>query len=122
MAPSRTNTNDARAAPSAALDASQPVSFISKVPPVYPPEEECLGTTGKIMLQITVSADGDPINIKIERSSHNRHLDDAAIGAAKKWKFKPATRNGKETQRIVRVPVDFQPTSNGNFGKCAFRE
>ena len=92
------------------------------MPPIYPREEECQGITGKIMLLITVSTDGDPMNIKIERSSHNRPLDDAAIVAAKKWKFTPAARNEKATQRIVRVPVDFQPTNNGNFGRCAFRE
>ena len=100
-----------------ALDAAQPALFISKVPPDYPLEEVREGITGKVLLQITMSADGDQIDIKIERSSHSRHLDGAAVDAAKKWKFKPAHGNGKAAQSVVRVPVDFQLTD-----RCSMRD
>ena len=93
--PINQNTNDAHAVLGDAVDtvdAAQPVSFISKVLPIYPREEECEGVTGKVLLQIKIGPAGDPIDIKIERSSHNRHLDGAAIDAAEKWKFNPTLR------------------------------
>lgn len=89
-------------------NAAKPIAFKLMVEPIYPQPEERQEVTGTVVLLITVSANGDPIGIEIERSSHNRHLDGAVMDAARKWKFEQILQNGKATQSIVRVPVDFQ--------------
>ena len=38
-----------------------------------------------------------------------RDLDRAAMTAVRDWRFKPATRNGREVASVVEQPVEFRP-------------
>jgi len=66
------------------------------------------GVTGVVVLLVTVNAAGEPTDVKVEKSSHNRNLDRAAIDAARKWRFNPGKRNGANVGDVVRVPVEFK--------------
>jgi protein TonB len=100
-------TPPVKEAPAVTMEASVDNSFKSMHPPEYPREALTNGVTGTVVLLVTVNADGDPVDVKVEKSSHDRSLDRAAVEAAKKWRFNPKTENGKRVEGVVRVPVDF---------------
>jgi len=94
-----------------------PASFASQQPPDYPADALAAGQSGTVVLLVTVGADGSPIRVVVEKSSHVRSLDRAAVEAAKTWRFRPAVRRGQYADAVVRVPVTFnldtQPEASG---------
>ncbi len=93
--------------PAQSMEASVDNAWKERNPPEYPREALANGITGTVVLVITVNADGEPIDVRVEKSSHDRSLDRAAVDAAKKWKFSPKIDNGKRVEGLVRVPVVF---------------
>ena len=89
-----------------AMDAGNPAS---RAPPIYPREELCNGIGGVAVVIIEVDAMGNPIQVHIERSTHDRALDRAAVEAAKGWKFNPSSAQGAASTSYFRVPVEFNP-------------
>ncbi|MBX9401022.1 energy transducer TonB [Lysobacter sp. BMK333-48F3] len=78
-------------------------------PPKYPPTEARQGVGGTVVLVISIDAQGNVLDVQVEKSSRNRNLDRAAMDAARKWRFNPEVRNGQPVASRVRVPVDFVP-------------
>ncbi|HEX6505088.1 MAG TPA: energy transducer TonB [Terriglobales bacterium] len=62
---------------------------------------------GTVVLWMVVAADGRPHDIKVARSV-GMGLDEKAIEAVKKWRFKPATIDGKPVAVQINVEVDFR--------------
>ena len=89
------------------VEASIDASFQQMHKPDYPREELNAGITGTVVLLVTVDENGNPIQVVVEKSSHDRGLDRSAVEAAKKWRFNPKVENGRRVSGVVRVPVDF---------------
>ncbi|HVZ08772.1 energy transducer TonB [Rhodopila sp.] len=64
-------------------------------PPVYPREAAMRGDAGAVVLMIHVAADGRPSGIDVVRGSGHATLDQAAIEAVRKWRFRPALQDGR---------------------------
>jgi protein TonB len=47
--------------------------------------------------------------VEVARSSSHRALDQAAVRAVRRWRFEPATRQGRPVSQVVQVPVAFSP-------------
>ncbi|HTQ11812.1 MAG TPA: TonB family protein [Fimbriimonadaceae bacterium] len=60
------------------------------------------------VVEISVGADGDPASVKIDTSCGIDELDQIALDAARKWRFKPATADGSPIPSIVRLHVEFK--------------
>lgn len=75
--------------------------------PVYPPLAVNRGWEGKVLLRVSVSAEGTPLSVSIHQSSGHELLDDAAVEAVEKWKFIPAKKGDKAVPCIVIVPINF---------------
>ena len=75
--------------------------------PAYPIMSRRLGEEGVVLLQIEVLADGSVGSIKVLRDPGFRRLIAAAIAAAKKGRFKPASRDGRLVRSTVRIPFRF---------------
>lgn len=58
--------------------------------------------------EFTVGEDGTPMQVKAVQSTGNDELDRLALEAAKKWRFKPATRDGQPVVGKVRLFIEFQ--------------
>jgi protein TonB len=87
------------------------LEYASAPAPSYPPEALARELEGTVTLRVLVDVDGSPLSVEIERSSGHRKLDDAARRQVlRKWKFKPAIRDGQAIQVYGIVPVSFSLT------------
>ena len=77
-------------------------------PPIYPVDVQKRGETGMVVMIVDVAVDGSVSAAKIDRSAGDQRLDASALEAVKKWKFRPAMKNGKPVVSQARVPVDFR--------------
>jgi protein TonB len=85
------------------------LEYASAPAPSYPREALREGITGTVLLEVLVGVDGSPLTVTIHRSSGNRDLDRAAQQQVqKRWRFRPASRNGTPVQAIGIVPIDFK--------------
>ena len=99
-------------APTAALQEATP-DYDRNPPPEYPRRARQLGFEGTVLLQVWVNPAGGVDQAKIAASSGYAMLDDSALSAVKKWRFKPARRGGQPVAALVQVPVRFRLTSSG---------
>ena len=85
------------------------LEYASAPAPSYPRDALRAGITGTVLLEVLVDVDGSPLKVTIHRSSGNRELDRAAqLQVQKRWRFRPASRNGTPVQAIGIVPIDFK--------------
>ena len=81
--------------------------FSSKRWYLQPSERGAKTFSGTVLLRVHVSAEGLPVAIDLVRSSRSRSLDRAATEAVKRWRFRPAQRNGEPVSGVVQVPISF---------------
>ncbi|MGO1072612.1 energy transducer TonB [Lysobacter sp. CA199] len=86
---------------------STPLRAVNTPPPDYPAEIGCDQIGGKVVLQLTVGAEGKPTKVNVLTSSKTPALDDAAVKGVQRWRFEAATRNGKPVATDIQVPVTF---------------
>lgn len=88
------------------LSASSPVP-IESPEPRYPARALRRGQSGEVLLRIHVDARGMPARVEVVSSSGSTDLDRAARDAVRRWRFRPAMRNGTAAAGIVNVPITF---------------
>ena len=75
--------------------------------PEYSDEARKAKIQGMVQLMIMVDAKGVPTDIKVQRSL-GLGLDEEAVKTVGKWKFKPATKNGKPVAAPALIEVSFR--------------
>lgn len=75
--------------------------------PKYPEKERKARHRGAVILALVVDTDGLPRDITVSRPL-SPQFDAAAIDAVKKWKFSPATKDGKPVATSIQVEVSFR--------------
>lgn len=70
-------------------------SWHGNAPPPYPPLARRMGDQGEVRLDVQVAPDGQVAEVKLKKSSGSSLLDQTAIDTVRKWRFKPATVDGK---------------------------
>jgi TonB family protein len=87
--------------------ATTPVEITFKPNPIYTQEARDLKLEGEVLLEMSFSATGTlSVNRVVKGLGHG--LDEAAIAAAQKIRFKPATRGGQPVDSTAIVHVVFQ--------------
>ncbi|QWP74962.1 TonB family protein [Lysobacter sp. K5869] len=89
--------------------ATDAVALARNPAPRYPATALRRGEGGTVVLRVNVGADGRADEVAVTRRSGSRDLDRAALSAVRDWRFKPATRNGREVASVVQQPVEFRP-------------
>ena len=82
--------------------------LIQKVDPVYPEEAEEAGVVGEVVLEIEVDKDGNTSVRQVVRSVEHG-CTDAAVEAAKQWRWKPAELNGEPVESQGVITLAFPP-------------
>jgi TonB family protein len=77
------------------------------VPPVYPREAEKNGIEGTVGLRVLVTERGTVDKVEIEHSSGYPEMDEAAIKAARKTRFRPAIKDGERVAMWINYPIQF---------------
>jgi TonB family protein len=87
--------------------ATTPVEITFKPNPVYTDEARSLKLEGEVLLEVSFSANGT-LHVNRVARGLGHGLDEAAIAAANKMRFKPALRNGQPVDSTAIVHVTFQ--------------
>ena len=77
--------------------------------PRYPRSLERKGIGGTANVEIKIDARGRVNGVALARSSGHAELDRAALAAVKRWRFKPALKNGVKVAAKTAVNIVFQP-------------
>lgn len=80
---------------------------IYKTEPEYSSEARKARVNGKVQLRLVVGKDGIPGDIRVVKSE-SPLLDQPALDAAGKWRFKPGSRNGVPVETEVTVEMNFR--------------
>jgi protein TonB len=90
------------------LDAVVPASVGRRVDPVVPREARLNRWQGTVVLAVTVSPEGVPAAVVVQRSSGYALLDRAAVEAMWQWRFDPARRGGVAVEERIAIPITFR--------------
>jgi len=82
-------------------------ALLYKVEPEYSEEARKAKFQGTVILNVVVDASGKAINPQIVRSL-GLGLDEKAVEAVRKWKFKPGYKDGKPVAVIAQIEVNFR--------------
>lgn len=82
-------------------------AYLNNPAPSYPPLSRRMGEEGKVLLDVHVSAEGLPLEVKLKKTSGHERLDDAAVGAVRRWRFITAQQGGQPISSWVVVPINF---------------
>jgi TonB family protein len=84
-----------------------PPAVIFKVDPEYSEEARKAKYSGSVGLFVIVDAEGNPQDIQVSKSL-GLGLDEKAIEAVQKWKFKPAMKDGQPVNVRISIEVLFR--------------
>jgi TonB family protein len=78
----------------------------SKVAPAYPPMARQLGMQGDVEVEARINEEGAVDSVK--PLTGNPVLLNAAVAAAKQWKFTPFTNEGKAVKAVAPISFTFK--------------
>lgn len=77
--------------------------------PDYPKEALQAGLSGEVRVRMTVQADGRVKDAVVERATPEKVFDDAALAAARKWRFKPIGKDDSGIEASAVTTIVFKP-------------
>ncbi|MBI4903629.1 MAG: energy transducer TonB [Acidobacteria bacterium] len=84
----------------------RPPAVLYQIEPEFSEEARKARVEGTVVLVVEVDEQGRAQNIQLRRSL-GLGLDERAIEAVKKWRFRPATQNGKPVRHPALIEVHF---------------
>ncbi|MBD3178139.1 MAG: TonB family protein [Candidatus Latescibacteria bacterium] len=82
--------------------------LIHSVTPHYPPLPRDAGIDGDIMLRVVIDREGKVIGVNVINSDASRALIEAAVEAARQFRFRPAMQGTRPVRSTVIIPVRFR--------------
>jgi protein TonB len=86
---------------------SSDVQPLDNPQPPYPALSRRLGESGTVIVRVLIGTDGRASEVRLQRSSGYDRLDDAALQAVRRWRWRPVVRNGAPQAMWFNQPVDF---------------
>jgi protein TonB len=80
--------------------------LVSMIEPEYPESMRRLHKEGVVILEAVITASGEVDDVRILKSE-GAVLDRAASDAVRRWRYRPATLNGRAVSVYLRVTVTF---------------
>lgn len=84
----------------------EPPLLFGSINPEYPEFARNHRMQGTVVLEVEVYKTGEIGNIRVKKSVTS--LDQAAIDAVKRVRFKPGLSNGKAVNSLIIIPVEFR--------------
>jgi TonB family protein len=86
--------------------AVEQTNLITKVQPIYPATAKAAGVQGPVNLEMVISKEGEPLDIRV-LSSPSDDLTQSALEAVRQWKYKPTLLNGNPVEIVTDVLVNY---------------
>lgn len=80
---------------------------LKRVNPHYPEAARAAGTTGLVKMDVLIDTRGHVVDVKVLTGAPNG-LTEAAVTAARQWKYKPLVRDGKAWPVLFPVVMSFK--------------
>jgi len=87
---------------------ARPLAGASNPPPDYPRSARLRGEQGRVTLLVQVDATGRVTHAAVLGSSGHAALDQAAEDAVRRWRFEPATQQGRAVFSTTTVNITFR--------------
>jgi periplasmic protein TonB len=84
-----------------------PPEPIARPPARYPEDAADEGVTGSVRLKVVVSRRGRVEEAVVVRSSGDDRLDQAAEAAVRRWRYRPAQRDGRAVTAVDYAVIEF---------------
>jgi protein TonB len=84
----------------------QPPVPVRTTAPVFPRELRSAGISGVVFVNCLIDEHGAVTDMKVEKTT-NAEFVEPALTALKKWRFKPAERDGTKVAIRVSIPIRF---------------
>lgn len=82
-------------------------SVLNEVKAAYPPEAKAAGVEGQVILSVTVDLEGKVASAKV-LSGPGYGLEEAALAAIKKFRFRPAVKGGERVSTEIKYTYTFE--------------
>lgn len=79
-----------------------------QVKPPYPAAAQRLGLEGTCVIEMEIDAFGAVVRVTLVEGTGHPCLDEAALSAARRWRFRPARKNGIAASAIVLKRFQFK--------------
>ena len=89
-------------------DLDQPLTVISRVPPVYPFRAKAKAIEGWVSVEFTVNEQGRVEDIKILDAEPEKIFDDSVMQCVAAWRFKPGRVNREIVKTRARTRIRFK--------------
>ncbi len=99
---------NARGGGSGGVSESQGLVVLSRVLPRYPPRAEARGIEGWVRLEITATTTGTVSDARVVDASPKEIFDKAALEAIRRWRFKPAFKDGRAVAQRATLKLMFR--------------
>ena len=87
-----------------------PARAVESPPPAYPALARRMGWEGSVTCRLAIAADGRVTSVVVETSSGHDLLDEAAVDSLERWRFEPATEDGRAVAWELVHTVTFRLT------------
>jgi protein TonB len=84
------------------------VQYLVPPVPVYSRTSARMKESGKVVVRVFIDEQGQPRDVQVSQSAGFARLDDAAVAAVKKTRFKPCIENGVAISGWAFIPIAFE--------------
>ena len=86
---------------------TESIQYLVKPVPEYPVAAKRLRLSGTVRVWVLVDDTGRSQEVRVSASSGHAQLDDAAVAAVRRARFKPYVENGKPLPAATFIPISF---------------
>jgi periplasmic protein TonB len=91
----------------AADPGTEPPVPVRTVAPTVPRDFAAGGAAGLVTVSLLIDDKGNVTETSVVKSTH-KELEDPAMDAVRKWRFKPAKKDGNPVAVRVAIPIKFE--------------
>lgn len=84
------------------------VQYVVKPRPVMPRSSQLRGERGRVMVRVLIGTNGAVKSASLSQASAYSALNNEALKAVRKARFKPYTENGVARESLADIPIDFK--------------
>ncbi len=85
-----------------------PARPVHKVAPRFPPRAQAQNLEGLVKLELLIGTSGEVVRARVLEAKPPGVFDEAALDAARQWRFEPAMYQGQPVKQTRQLPMRFR--------------